>query len=77
MHTSAAGVTVVGGNGIAANVIYPDVAACNAIIHIIDAVLSPAAAATAPMPAMPAAAAVAPAAAALGPQPMPVAGGRH
>ncbi|KAK9918228.1 hypothetical protein WJX75_002403 [Coccomyxa subellipsoidea] len=77
VQTSAAGVKVVGGNGVAANVIYPDVQACNAIIHVIDAVLSPAAAAPAPMPAMTAAAAVAPLAAALGPQPMPAAGGRH
>ena len=68
VQKSDAGVKVVGGNDVVANVIYPDVAACNAIIHVIDAVLGTAV-------AMPAAAAIAPAAAAV--PPMPATGGRH
>lgn len=59
VQKGASGLKVVGGNGVAANIIYSDVAACNAIIHLIDAVLSPAAAVQAPT-AMPAAAAMAP-----------------
>lgn len=64
-----AGVKIVGGNGVVANVIYPDVTACNAIIHVIDAVLGTAVA------ARPVTAALAPVAAAM--PPMPVTGGRH
>ncbi len=77
VQAGANGVKLLGGNGIVANVIYADVVACNAIIHVIDAVLAPAPAAPAPM--LPAAAAAAPMAAAMGPQPMPMpaAGGRH
>lgn len=75
VQKSDAGVKVVGANGVVANVIYPDVAACNAIIHVIDAVLGTAVSVPTNVPATPVTAAIAPVAAAL--PPMPAVAGRH